>query len=619
MRGFWAMLAGAVAAMVLGGPSVAKAGSTECVSLGSEGELGNGPASSCALSADARFAAFSSRASNLVPGDTNGYQDIFVRDRAAGSTERASVSSAGAQGDADCWRSTAISANGRFVAFVSPAGTLAGANAGGLPQVLLRDRVEGTTIRVTTDLAGGAADGSSNYPKMTPGGEFLCLLSSATNLTPAGTNGQQHVFVWERATGLFELLSVSTEGVQANGPCYGGTLSDDGRVAAFSSEASNLVDGDTNGVSDVFVRDRDTGTTERVSVSTLGVQGNGASYAHAISGDGRYVAFYSAASNLVEGDTNETWDVFLHDRYTGVTERVSVGFDGSEANGKSLDPAVSRDGRFVAFTSYASNLVPGDTNARQDVFVRDRAAGVTLRVSVSHLGQQVNGDSFFWDMTPDGRFIAFASTAADLVPGDTNCLTDMFLRDRRRFVDVGVEHWAYYAVEACVGAGVVGGYPDGSYQPEVPVSRDQMAVYIARALAGGDAAVPPGPGEATFPDVPTDYWAFRHVEYAVAAGVVEGYPDGSYHPEIALDRGQMAVFIARALAGGEAGVPEPTGEPTFADVPADFWARKHIEYIADPGRGVAQGYPDGGYHPEYACSRDQMAVYVRRAFQLALQ
>jgi hypothetical protein len=183
--------------------------------------------------------------------------------------------------------------------------------------------------------------------------------------------------------------------------------------------------------------------------------------------------------------------------------------------------------------------------------------------------------------------------------------------------DVPPDHWAYDSIWACVDAGVVAGYPDGTYQPEGTVTRDQMAVFISRGLAGGDANVPPGPSTASFLDVPVDHWAFTYVEYAGARDIVSGYSTGLYYPEAAVDRGQMAVFIARALAGGDDGVPNAPAEPTFDDVtPTSDWAwcQKYIEYIV--GQGIASGYPDGLYHPDCVCARDQMAVYLARAFDL---
>jgi len=187
-----------------------------------------------------------------------------------------------------------------------------------------------------------------------------------------------------------------------------------------------------------------------------------------------------------------------------------------------------------------------------------------------------------------------------------------------RFSDIPWWHWAKERIEAVAEAGIVEGYPDGTYRPSQPVTRADMAVYASRALAGGDANVPSGPAIATFPDVPTDDWAYKYVEYCYGQAVVQGYWDG-YHPDETVNRAQMAVYIARAIATptGEAGIPDPPAEPTFPDVTATnewAWCYRHVEYIH--AAAVTRGYPDGLYHPEYPCTRDQMAVYVARAFGL---
>jgi len=186
------------------------------------------------------------------------------------------------------------------------------------------------------------------------------------------------------------------------------------------------------------------------------------------------------------------------------------------------------------------------------------------------------------------------------------------------FSDVLPGNWAGRAVRMCWENGIVGGYPDGYYRPEWPVSRAQMAGFVARALAGGDGNVPPGPETPHFPDVASDYWAYKYIEYAYANSIVNGYPGGSYAPELAVDRGQMAAFIARAIVTptGEAGLTgyTPPATPTFPDVPTDYWTYKHIEYIKS--QGIVGGYLDGRYHPAELCTRDQMAVFIARAFHL---
>lgn len=231
------------------------------------------------------------------------------------------------------------------------------------------------------------------------------------------------------------LASVSTSGVRGNGDSLLPSISANGRFVAFTSRASNLVADDTNGTEDVFVRDLQAGTTERVSVSSSGRQGDHASFNRSISPDGRYVAFQSGADTLVDGDTNTLFnqDIFVRDRATGTTTRVSVDSDGNESNGFSDSPAISADGRFVAFESKASNLVPNDTNRCPDpanctdgvdVFVHDMQTGVTERVSVDSDGGQANDDSGGPAISADGRYVAFSSSATNLVADDTNVCVD---------------------------------------------------------------------------------------------------------------------------------------------------------------------------------------------------
>jgi hypothetical protein len=198
---------------------------------------------------------------------------------------------------------------------------------------------------------------------------------------------------------------------------------------------------------------------------------------------------------------------------------------------------------------------------------------------------------------------------------------DLFLK-RQWFSDVNWENWAFEHIDACYNAEIVGGYyPGGPYMPTAPVDRAQMAVFISRAVAGGDSAVPDGPTEPTFSDVATGTWAYKYVEYAVEQNIVTGYPDGYYQPTWQVNRGLMAVFVARALVvpNGDAGLTAGPPESTFPDVTSTgdwSWCYDHVEYIA--AEGITQGYYDGLYHPEYTCSRDQMAVYIQRAFNLPM-
>jgi Tol biopolymer transport system component len=397
------------------------------VSVRSDGSQANGLSFDPSISAGGRFVAFYSDASNLVAGDTNGTTDVFVRDRRTGTTSRVSVRSNGDQPN-DGSFTPSISADGRYVAFQSDASNLVPGDTNGEADVFVHNRTTGTTSRVSVRSDGDQANGFSYGPSISSDGRYVAFHAFATNLVSGDTNGAGDVFVHDRTTGTTSRVSVGSNGEQVNGNSFYPSISADGRSVAFVSYASNLVPGDTNGKADVFVHDRQTGTTSRVSVRSNGDQANNRrSEAPSISADGRFVAFVSLASNLVSGDTNGRADVFVHDRTTGKTSRVNVRSNGDQAN-NGLDPSISAAGRYVAFRSGAPNLVPGDTNRKTDVFVHDRTTGTTIRVNVRSNGDQANGNSFSPSISGDGRFVAFHSFASNLVPGDTNGWYDVFVR-----------------------------------------------------------------------------------------------------------------------------------------------------------------------------------------------
>jgi Tol biopolymer transport system component len=419
-------------------PAAAGATVTERVSVDSAGAQATGSSLGSAVSADGRYVAFLSDAPNLVAGDFNATFDIFVHDRQTDATERVSVNSAGGEADAGSF-TPAISANGRHVAFQSSASNLVVGDSNGTVDIFIHDRQTDTTERASVNSAEGEADEASFEAAVSADGRYVAFTSAASNLVAGDTNQVDDVFVRDRQAGTTERVNVNSVGNQTFSGSRGSTLSAsisaDGRYVAFDSPAADLVAGDANNAADVFVRDRQTGATERASVDSAGGEGNGDSFEAAISADGRSVAFFSNATDLVAGDTNNVGDVLVHDRPMGVTERVSVDSAGAQGNGISLVFGISADGRHVAFDSDAPNLVPDDGNGVRDVFLRDRRTGTTERVSVDSLGGEANGSSSgsapgSGSISADGRYVAFASLASNLVPGDTNGLQDVFVRDR---------------------------------------------------------------------------------------------------------------------------------------------------------------------------------------------
>jgi Tol biopolymer transport system component len=234
-----------------------------------------------------------------------------------------------------------------------------------------------------------------------------------------------------RSPTSLERVSLSTDGVEANGPSARPALSDNGRFVAFESGATNLVVGDSNGVPDIFLRDLYARTTTQVSLTAVGGLADGGSYAPAISADGRYVAFESDASNLVSYDTNGVRDIFVKDVETGTVMRVSVSSSGEPADAPAFHPAINADGRFVAFHSSASNLVPDDTNGMTDVFVHDRDTGETTRVSITSTGEQGDFGSLDPAISADGRHVAFLSSASNLGVLNPCTCARIVVRDRQ--------------------------------------------------------------------------------------------------------------------------------------------------------------------------------------------
>lgn len=354
---------------------------------------------------------------------------------AGGASYRVATDSAGNQANAQSAGAT-VSIDGRFVVFESTASNLVPGDTNGVSDIFYKDTLNGAITRISTDAAGNQLNGRSWAPKMTPDGHYVVFGSAAANLVPGDTNTFEDIFIKNVWTGAVSRVSLNTGGGQSNAASDVPTVSANGRYVAFRSSASNLVTGDTNLVTDVFVRDTQTNTTTRVSTDAAGNQANGQSgvtYGPWIAMGGNHVIFESDASNLVTGDTNGARDIFVKNLTTGAITRVSTDGAGNQANGGSYFPTISADGRYVAFRSIATNLVVGDTImcgaiSCSDVFVKDTLSGQVYWISTDSAGVPANGPS--WDpvISPDGRFVAYSSDAANIVY-DGNNTYDIFVKD----------------------------------------------------------------------------------------------------------------------------------------------------------------------------------------------
>jgi hypothetical protein len=436
----WGIAVAAVMVFAVGPAGLASPGDTTLVSVDSAGVQGNGFTEAEAISGDGRFVTFASIATNLVPGDTNNSTDVFIRDLTTGTTERVSVDSGGNQGTG-AFGASSVSGDGRYVSFFSDSSSLVAGDSNGVSDIFVRDRTAGITERVSVDSSGGQANagcsgfgGSAGNDKITPDGRFVVFASWASNLVAGDTNCRHDVFLRDRQAGTTERLSLGAGGVEGDHESGIGYLAitPDARFVAFVSQASNLVASDTNGtIQDLFVRDRLTGTNELISVDSAGNQATFASSTDSpsISADGRFVVFHTVAS-FEPNDTNGFFDVYLRDRVLNTTTRISLADGGGQANAHATYPAISGDGSRVTFYSAATNLVAGDTNGTSDVFVRDLAAGTTTRQSTGPGGVEGNGSSTQPpEIDFDGSLVYFTSAASNLVANDTNATSDAFLHE----------------------------------------------------------------------------------------------------------------------------------------------------------------------------------------------
>lgn len=448
------MLAALVSVLLLitGAVSARQYKIVERVSVSTEGvETKN--ASRPVINGDGTIVAFWTDTGALVPNDTNFAGDIFVRNRTNNVTERISLGFGGVQtartdtNPPHSYPDIGISDSGTIVAYATDATNIRDANhaldTNGVTDVYVVDRSLGATDpnrtkHVSFGSAGNPqANGGSFNPTISGNGQFVVYRSVANSIVAGDSNNVPDIFIYDRAVNANARVNLSSGGAQANNEDGASdfTVNDDGRYVAFESVATNLVASDFNGRRDIFIRDRQTNSTCRISLAPGGFEANGDSIEPFISGDGTYVVFSSTATNLVSGDTNGHADIFIWVRESagsciGTISRVNLSSEGAQANGGSSRPVVSDTGRYVSYWSVGANLVDGDTNGQPDFFLFDRTTEITTRVNVSANYTQSNGfQNQFSAMSDDGRVVAYESFGSNLVAGDSNASSDVFVAE----------------------------------------------------------------------------------------------------------------------------------------------------------------------------------------------
>jgi len=579
-----------------------------------------------AVNADGRFVVFHSEQGFIVPGDTNGFSDVFIRDRTNHTLEVVSRTvAAQANGDSSFGD---ISADGRFVVFHSRATNFGMTDTNNAWDVILADRLTGQLEVVSRAGDGSEANGASFHPSVSDDGRYVAFHSLASNLNPLDTDIDSDIFVKDRVTGAVELISVSGSGGGADGRSFVPDLSGDGRYVAFESEATNLVGNDLNAKWDIFVRDRLGNTTERVSLSAELKNADDNSFLPKISSDGRYVAFESFAENLIFGDTNGVADVYVYDRNLVQTTRVSVPYQtGVDSNDRSLAVSISDDGTHVTFQSWATNLVPGDTNLAMDVFIF--TVGNTAPERISEVaGVGGNGDSALPVISGDGSIVVFESLADNFgVAPDDDGFWDAYTYDTASktlgaasplgvlatsdVFDTGpfgptgfddIPPWAFYAegVGFLKANGITTGTSATTYSPEAPLTRGQMVTFLFR-LSGSQWTL----FEEPFTDVWGGTYFYEPVKWAFVKGITTGTSATTFAPDAPVTRAQMAVFLWRLV-----GEPNITTPHNFDDVGAGFYYEPAIRWMKDSK--ITTGTTATTFSPDQTVTRAQLAAWVQR-------
>jgi CSLREA domain-containing protein len=402
--------------------------SVTLASMGMGGVPANGRSLSPAISDDGRYVTFVSEATNLVAGDTNNRDDVFLYDRTTCTLSLISVAASGTISGSGDSVTPAISPDGRYVVFTSASNNLLPGTTSGAWSIYLRDTLTNTTSLISKAPDGAAPNGQSHHPTISSSGRYIAYQSQATNIAGTGTlsSGFYNILLYDTHTNQTVRISKIPDGTLPFGDSTFPKISANERYVTYTATGSNIIAGDTNSRSDIFVYDRQTDTTTRVSVASDGTQSNGDSSNVNISSDGSYVTFNSDASTLVAGVSGMT-NVFLHDRVTGQTTLITKSVSGSPPGAGGGAPDMSTDSRYILFLSGANNLVYGDSNNFQDAFVYDRQSDTFTRATLRADGGEANGKVLFASISDDGNIAAYTSAAKNLVTGDTNNVDDLFI------------------------------------------------------------------------------------------------------------------------------------------------------------------------------------------------
>ena len=394
----------------------------ERVSVSSTGAQGNDFSVRPELSANGRYVAFVSMANNLVDQAPSAAISTYVRDRKDQTTRVASVDKAGVYllAAAD----PAISADGRHLLF-------AATTRGGVRHIYWHDLITDRLQILSRDAQAVPGGKDSTTPSLSGDGEIMAFSSSAA-LAPGCLDGTPSIYIWRQSLSKLYCINKTIDGKAPNGASLQPSVSSDGCFVAFSSSATNLATDDDNSQDDIFIFDLTTSTLQLISRSPGGAAANGQSREPSISSDGGKVAYISSASNLLGKDKNRHDDILIWNRADGSTHLASQSTDGKQANDFSAHVRISGNGKYVVFLSPADNLVPGKNNSKKQIYIRDLSRATTQMISVGIDGNPGNGDSFQPAITPDGLFVAFRSNAKNLVTGDSNLTDDVFIAEQQR-------------------------------------------------------------------------------------------------------------------------------------------------------------------------------------------